>query len=275
MVLYGAHEHGRLFPNERGAHGGDGARTSDQPAAGRSGAAAVLIPTALIAWRGLDLASAPRRFDSAVDRSLKVYLGFVVIGPVAIAAFIGALGGGLIKDQWLIAYLLAAPALVVILLVPHGVEVGWRKSAAVFYVVCLAVLAIAYPVEREAHYWRANGRPVLWAPLMPAEPMAEAGQALWRKAVAAAGKPDMPIRIVAGGPEAAGVANVTPGRPAWFEHFHLGILPGSRRSSFAVRASWRPRRFPPITRKPMVFASQHRKISIGGTAVVDRGVMQH
>ena len=189
------------------------------------GAVGVLIPTFIVAVRGLDHVSAPRRVDSAVDRSLKVYLGFVVIGPIAISAFIGALGGGLIKDQWLIAYVLAAPALVVMLVVPNGVEVTWRKSAAIFYVACLVVLAIAYPVEREAHYWRANGRPVLWAPLMPAEPMAEAGQALWHKAVSAAGQPDMPIRIVAGGPEAAGVANVTPGRPAWFEHFHQGYSP--------------------------------------------------
>ncbi len=189
------------------------------------GAVAVLIPTALIAVRGLDFVSEPRRFDSSVDRSLKVYLGFVVGGPIAIAAFIGALGGGLIKDQWLIAYLLAAPAMVVMLIVPHGVDVAWRKSAAIFYIVCLVVLAIAYPVERQAHYWRSNGGPVLWAPLMPAEPMAEAGQVLWRKAVTAAGKPEMPIQIVAGGPEAAGVANVTPGRPAWFEHYNKGYSP--------------------------------------------------
>ncbi|HWU63334.1 MAG TPA: glycosyltransferase family 39 protein [Ensifer sp.] len=189
------------------------------------GAVGVLIPTALVALRGLDHTSAPRRVDSAIDRSLKVYLGFVVIGPIAISAFIGALGGGLIKDQWLIAYLLAAPALVVLLVVPHGVDVSWRKSAAIFYIAVLIILAISYPVERQAHYWRANGRPVLWAPLMPAEPMAEAGQALWRKAVTAAGKPDMPIGIVAGGPEAAGVANVTPGRPAWFEHFNKGYSP--------------------------------------------------
>lgn len=190
------------------------------------GAVGVLLPTTLIAVRGLDHMSAPRRIDSAIDRSLKVYLGFVVIGPIAISAFIGALGGGLIKDQWLIAYLLAAPALVIMLIVPNGVDVSWRKSAAIFYLFVLAVLAIAYPVERQAHYWRARpGHPVLWAPLMPAEPLAEAGQALWRKAVTAAGKPDMPIRIVAGGPEAAGVANVTPGRPAWFEHFHKGFSP--------------------------------------------------
>ncbi len=190
------------------------------------GAVGVLIPTILVAIRGLDYNSAPRRVDSAVDQSLKVYLGFVVVGPIAISAFIGALGGGLIKDQWLIAYLLPAPALVVMLLLPNGVEVSWRKSAAIFYVAALAILAIAYPAERQAHYWRAPpGHPVLWAPLMPAEPMAEAGQALWRKAVTAAGKPDMPIRIVAGGPEAAGVANVTPGRPAWFEHFHKGYSP--------------------------------------------------
>ncbi|SOC85286.1 4-amino-4-deoxy-L-arabinose transferase [Ensifer adhaerens] len=189
------------------------------------GAVGVLIPTILIVVRGLDRTGDLRHVDSAVDRSLKVYLGFVVIGPIAISAFIGALGGGLIKDQWLIAYLLPAPALVVMLLVPRGVEVSWRKSAAVFYLVALAILAIAYPAEREAHYLRADGRPVLWAPLMPAEPMAQAAQALWKSAVAKAGRPDMPIRIVAGGPEAAGVANVTPGRPAWFEHFNQGYSP--------------------------------------------------
>lgn len=189
------------------------------------GAVGVLIPTALIAYRGLDEMPEEGRADTAIDQSLKVYLGFVVAGPIAIAAFIGALGGGLIKDQWLIAYLLAAPAFVIMLLVPAGVGVRWRKSAAVFYVVALALLAVAYPLEREAHYWRANGRPVVWAPLMPAEPMAEAGQALWRKAVTQAGKPDMPLGIVAGGPEAAGVANVTPGRPAWFEQFHQGYSP--------------------------------------------------
>ncbi len=189
------------------------------------GAVGVLIPTTLIAVRGLEKSAVGERVETRVDRSLKVYLGFVVIGPIAISAFIGALGGGLIKDQWLIAYLLAAPALIVLLVVPAGVEVSWRKSAAIFYVVALAILAFAYPAERELHYLRANGKPVLWAPLMPAEAMAKAGQALWREAVTRAGKPDMPLTIVAGGPAGAGVANVTPGRPAWFEHFNQGFSP--------------------------------------------------
>jgi 4-amino-4-deoxy-L-arabinose transferase-like glycosyltransferase len=186
---------------------------------------AVLLPAALIAIRGLERAPALTRPDTALDRSLRVYLSFVVLGPAAIAAFIGALGGGLIKDQWLIAYLLAAPAFAVLSFVPIGVNVSWRKSAAIFFVAVLLILAAAYPAERALHYLRAQGRPVVWAPLMPAEPMAEAGQALWRRAVAAAGRPDMPLAIVAGGPPAAGVANVTPGRPAWFEEFNMAYSP--------------------------------------------------
>jgi hypothetical protein len=189
------------------------------------GAAGVLVPVILIAVRGLDHTPGGRTHP-VLDRCLKIFLGFVVLGPVAIAAFIGALGGGLIKDQWMIAYLLPAPALIILMAVPAGAEVAWRKSAAIFYVAALLILAIAYPAERQAHYLRAKpGEPVLWAPLMPAEPMARAGEALWNKTVAAAGKPDMPIAIVAGGPEAAGVANVTPGRPAWFEHYNQGFSP--------------------------------------------------
>lgn len=186
---------------------------------------AILIPAALIAIRGLDRVTQTERADRVLDKSLRVYLGFVVLGPVAIAAFIGALGGGLIKDQWLIAYLVPAPAFVVMLFVPAGVAVAWRRSAAIFYCVVLAVLAMAYPAEREMHYLRANGNPVLWAPLMPAQTIADAGQALWRQTVAKAGKPDMPLSIVAGGPEAAGVSNVTPGRPAWLEHFNMAYSP--------------------------------------------------
>lgn len=186
---------------------------------------AVLLPAALIAMRGVETRSEAGASRTALDRSLRVYLAFVVLGPIAIAAFIGALGGGMVKDQWLIAYLLAAPAYVVLIGLPADVAVRWRKSAAVFYVVALAILVLAYPAERELHYLRANGRPVVWAPLMPAEPLAKAGQALWRKAVAEAGRPDMPLAIVAGGPPGAGVANVTPGRPAWLEHFDLAFSP--------------------------------------------------
>lgn len=186
---------------------------------------AVLLPAALIVLTGLERRPASEPISKGRDRSLRVFLGFTVLGPIAIATFIGALGGGLVKDQWLIAYLLAAPAFVVVFFLPPGVEIAWRLRAVVFFLCSLAVLALAYPAERELHYWRANGKPVLWAPLMPAEPLAAAGQALWRKAVTAAGKPDMPIAIVAGGPDAAGVANVTPGRPAWLEHFDQSFSP--------------------------------------------------
>lgn len=186
----------------------------------------VLLPSALIAIRGVERTrDAAVGVDVKLDRSLRVYLSFVVLGPVAIAAFIGALGGGLIKDQWLIAYLLAAPAYVVLLFIPAGLAVSWRKSGAIFFSVVLVILAAAYPAERAAHYLRADGRPVVWAPLMPADTMARAGLDLWQRAVTEAGRPDMPLTIVAGGPPAAGVANVTPGRPAWFEEFNMDFSP--------------------------------------------------
>jgi hypothetical protein len=187
--------------------------------------AALLLPAILISRLGLEYSKAGEAAPEEADRSLKFFLAVSVIGPVLVAALVGAVGGGYVKDQWLIAYILPAPALVVVLLLGRQLTVSWKRGAAALYLIALAALVISYPAEREMHYLRDHGRPVDWAPLMPAKPLMKAALSAWNDVRKESGLPPQAPAIVAGGWEAAGVANVLPVRPAWLEHFDPALSP--------------------------------------------------
>ena len=187
----------------------------------------LLLPAVLILLRGTTRETLEEE-NAAVDGALKTYLGAAVLGPVVIAALVGAYGGGSVKDQWLIAYMLAAPAMMVVFALPRNVSLRWKLDGAVFFAACLVLLAVSYPAERLLHYARANGAPVEWAPLMPIEPLKDEALALWNETLARNGQAARPPMIVAGGFEAAGIANTLPVRPAWLEHYDPTISPWVR-----------------------------------------------
>lgn len=156
--------------------------------------------------------------DAVRARKLKSLFGAALIGPVLIVAGIAAATGVMIKDHWLIVHFLFLPGWLLLAMKGGEAELAWNARGNAFVLACVAVLALVYPLERLSRYWFADGRPVVWAPLMPAAPLAGAARETWREALAAAGMPaDTPIPVAGGGVAAATVANVLPERPSWFE----------------------------------------------------------
>lgn len=156
--------------------------------------------------------------DTVRAGKLKSLFGAALIGPVLIVAAIAAATGVMIKDHWLIVHFLFLPGWLLLAMRRGDADLAWTPRGNAFVLACVAVLALVYPVERLSHYWFADGRPVAWAPLMPAAPLADAARATWRDALAAAELPaDTPIPVAGGTAAAAVVGNVLPERPSWFE----------------------------------------------------------
>ena len=188
--------------------------------------AGILLPAFLFLRFGFARTQAEELRAPADDRALTQILLAATFGPMLISAVIGAVTGGLIKDQWLISYFFSAPAALVMLLVPARVELRWNRGGARLFTVALAVLMIAYPFERLRRYIAPgpNG-PIAWSPLMPPQPLADAAYGVWRDARQQAGLPDAVPAIVAGGIPAATAVNLMTGRPAWLEHFDPALSP--------------------------------------------------
>ncbi|MGV8936788.1 MAG: glycosyltransferase family 39 protein [Allorhizobium sp.] len=184
----------------------------------------VLLPAYLFLRFGFDrTASSTMRDDD--DRGLTKILVAAVAGPVLASALIGAVTGGLIKDHWLIAYLLAAPAAMMMVMVAPDTQLQWTKAAGRLFALILAVLVIVYPAERQRTYLFNKIQPAGWSPLMPVEPLADAASAFWRDTLRNAGLPDVTATVVAGGIPAATATNLMDGRPAWLEKFETVLSP--------------------------------------------------
>ena len=178
---------------------------------------AVSILPAIAIRFGLEGRGGPAT-ETARLTKVKALFGAALIGPVAIVALIAAVTGVMIKDHWLIVHFLFIPGWLLLAMKGGYADVTWTRSGGAFVLATVAVLALIYPLERWSHYWFADGRPVGWAPLMPAEPLADAAHATWLEALTAAGLPaDTPVPVVGGPASAATAANVMPERPAWFE----------------------------------------------------------
>jgi len=169
--------------------------------------------------------------DAAVDDGVRVaklraLFGASLFGPIAAVILIAIATGVMIKDHWLIVNFLFIPGWLLLRLAGDRARITWSNRGAAFVLVTIAIIAFVYPLERWSHYWFAAGRPVVWAPLMPAEPLAGAVKATWIEGLRAAGLPETtPIPVVGGNASAAGVANVLPERPAWYEHLSPALSP--------------------------------------------------
>jgi 4-amino-4-deoxy-L-arabinose transferase-like glycosyltransferase len=186
---------------------------------------AVLLPTLLFVLFGFDRRAVATDAGRVNDNGMTRYLGFAVLGPVLFAACVGLITGGMVKDQWLIAFLLPAPALLVLYFLPKGCEICWQHRAVPLYLVALAILVAAYPAEREIHYLRSRDGADNWSPLMPGHLLADAAQQTWTKSLAVNGEPERKVPIIAGQMEAAAAASLIPGRPAWLENFETRMSP--------------------------------------------------
>ncbi len=187
--------------------------------------AGLLLPAALFARFGTIKAELTADVDPKTDVAFLKFLGFSTMGPLLLTAAIGAYGGGMVKDQWLIAFMLAPPAFVVVFLLKSSARARLKPSAAYLYAFMLLVLAAAYPAEREWHYWRSGEGPEAWAPLMPIEPLRDMALQTWHDAQQRAGLPSAPPAIIAGSGEAAGIAATLIPRAAWLERFDNRLAP--------------------------------------------------
>lgn len=160
------------------------------------------------------------------SRKLRGLFGAALFGPIVVVLVIALATGVMMKDHWLIVNFLFIPPW--LLLWVHGSrsDVSWTNSGTAFVLVSVAVIALVYPLERMSHYWFADGKPVSWAPLMPAEPLAEAAKVTWVAGLEAAGMPaTTPISVIGGNVWAAAAANVLPERPAWYEYLNSNLSP--------------------------------------------------
>lgn len=159
-------------------------------------------------------------------RKLQAMFGAALFGPVAAVLVIAVATGVMIKDHWLIVNFLFIPPWLLLRVRGSQREIAWTRSGTAFVLASAAVIALIYPLERQSHYWFADGKPVSWAPLMPAEPLAEAAKATWVAGLQVAGMPEAtPVPVIGGNVWAAAAANVLPERPAWYEHLNPSLSP--------------------------------------------------
>lgn len=158
-------------------------------------------------------------------QTLKGLFAAAFLGPVFFVILLGVASGLMIKDHWLIVNFLFLPPWLILQLHGNAQHLAWTKQGSVFWFGAVLAIASLYPLERASHYWFANGEPVAWMPLMPAQPLADTVQRVWDDGLHNAGMSKRPIAIVGGGVAAAAVANVLPARPAWFEHLDPLLSP--------------------------------------------------
>ena len=185
--------------------------------------AVAILPFLAIRFGVIETGSSPQ--DDARIRTLKGLFGAALFGPILFVIALGIVSGLMIKDHWLIVNFLFLPAWLVLQLHGRAQSLIWTKLGSLFLFASILVIGALYPLERASHYWFANGQPVAWMPLMPAQPLADAVQQTWDDGLSSAGMAQQPVSIVGGGVAAAAVANVLPARPAWFEHLDPLLSP--------------------------------------------------
>lgn len=171
------------------------------------------------------IAGAPKPADEEAGR-LETMLAVASFGPLLVIA-LGALVLGVdIKDHWLLVNFLFLPPW----LLSRGMRGRWaamrfRPGGEVLVLGAVLVIMLVYPLERQAAYWRADGRPMEWTPLMPAAPLVNAAQDVWDEGLEAHCLPPLPLAVVGGESPAAIVASTLPTRAQWFDQFEAGRSP--------------------------------------------------
>ncbi|MEL6920165.1 MAG: glycosyltransferase family 39 protein [Pseudomonadota bacterium] len=193
--------------------------------------------------------------DADRKRNLLQFLGAAAVGSHAVILGIVFANGTVIKDHWLMASLMTVPPFLCLLTYRNALDATLTRFGALIVPVWLAGLLAAYPLERYIKLETAEPeRPFAWYPVMPSEPLIADAVEYWertRSTFPDAGLPLAPA-VVAGGYDAALIANQYPGRPAWLERFSTAKSPWV--SGFDITGSG----VLAIGRAPDDFLDQHK-----------------